>query len=76
MVAMNHAVRRSFFGVGWVMPKVLIKALDRKRSGRMVVWMITDSRRAALFPGFMHPAPWLRILSEESAAMVADSSVE
>lgn len=37
MMAMNQATRLSFFGAGWVIPKVLMKALERNRSGRMVI---------------------------------------
>ena len=37
MMAMNQAARVAFFGVGWVMPKVLMKAFEIKSSGRMVI---------------------------------------
>jgi hypothetical protein len=32
-IAMNHATPLAAFGDGWVMPKVLIKAFERKSSG-------------------------------------------
>jgi hypothetical protein len=36
-IAMNHATRLAAFGDGWVMPKVLMKAFERKSSGLMGV---------------------------------------
>jgi hypothetical protein len=35
MIAMNQAARFAVFSVGWVIPKVLINAFERKRSGFM-----------------------------------------
>ena len=55
---MNHAARFAAFGVGWVMPKVLMKAFAM-RSRNFIEFRCTDLRQGYI-EVWEHVHPWVR----------------